>query len=193
MEGRLDFLKRNKVLPPLQKGRLDFSKSPRSIPGVEGSLGNLKPSKVQGGLRICEMRTVKKNNAFKKRACTQPTAWRSGAFTEVPPAHSVHARTCTPLAPGNVHHSAPRNARIVRHACSSALAPHPLAPPNRHMSRCTMTSMPATKLATADKMDLSMVTEIDDRRFKQLLSASEAVPRHVVEASQQGRPQGGGR
>ena len=47
-----------------------------------------------------------------------------------------------------------------------------------------MTSMPATKLATADKMDLSMVTEIDDRRFKQLLSASEAVPRHVVEASQ---------
>jgi hypothetical protein len=40
------------------------------------------------------------------------------------------------------------------------------------MPRCTMTSVPATTLATADEVELRMVTEVDDRSFKQILSAS---------------------
>ena len=56
-----------------------------------------------------------------------------------------------------------------------ALARHPLAPPNRRMPRCTMTSVPATTLATADEVELRMVTEVDDRSFKQILSASRAL------------------
>jgi hypothetical protein len=35
-----------------------------------------------------------------------------------------------------------------------------------------MTSVPATTLATADEVELRMVTEVDDRSFKQILSAS---------------------
>ena len=42
---------------------------------------------------------------------------------------------------------------------AAALARHPLAPPNRRMPRCTMSSMPARTLATADKMELRMVTQ----------------------------------
>ena len=42
---------------------------------------------------------------------------------------------------------------------AAALAWHPLFPPNRRMPRCTMSSMPATTLATADKMELRMVTQ----------------------------------
>lgn len=40
-----------------------------------------------------------------------------------------------------------------------ALARHPLAPPNRRMPRCTMTSVPATTLATADEVELRKVTQ----------------------------------
>jgi hypothetical protein len=38
-----------------------------------------------------------------------------------------------------------------------------------------MTSVPATTLATADEVELRMVTEVDDRSFKQILSASRAL------------------
>ena len=65
--------------------------------------------------------------------------------------------------------------------------------------------VPATTLATADikvliKVDLIEHGRpgVDDRRFDQLPSAAvlfprQAAPHHVIGASQQGRPRGGGR
>jgi len=61
--------------------------------------------------------------------------------------------------------------------------------------------VPATTLATADiKVDLIEYGHpgVDDRRLNQLLSAAmlfprQAAPHHVIGASQQGRPRGGGR
>ena len=80
-----------------------------------------------------------------------------------------------------------------------ALARHPLAPPNRRMPRCTMTSVPATTLATADEVELRMVTQrstigASSRSSPQaVLFTRQAAPNHVIGASQQGRPRGGGR
>ena len=61
--------------------------------------------------------------------------------------------------------------------------------------------VPATTLATADiKVDLIEHGHpgVDDRRLNQILSAAmlfprQAAPHHVIGASQQGRPRGGGR
>lgn len=83
-----------------------------------------------------------------------------------------------------------------------ALARHPLAPPNRRMPRCTMTSVPATTLATADKEELRMVTQrstigASSRSSPQaVLFTRQVAPHHACDrfgASQQGRPRGGGR
>ena len=88
-----------------------------------------------------------------------------------------------------------------RHARSRpvALARHPLAPPNRRMPRCTMTSVPATTLATADEVELRKVTQrstigASSRSSPQaVLFTRQAAPNHVIGASQQGQPRGGGR
>ena len=80
-----------------------------------------------------------------------------------------------------------------------ALARHPLAPPNRRMPRCTMTSVPATTLATADEVELRKVTQrstigASSRSSPQaVLFTRQAAPNHVIGASQQGQPRGGGR
>ena len=83
---------------------------------------------------------------------------------------------------------------------AAALAWHPLSPPNRRMPRCTMSSMPATTLATADKMELRMVTQrstigasSSSSAASPVLFTREVAPHHVIRASQQGRPRGGGR
>ena len=67
-------------------------------------------------------------------------ASQSLALTECTHARARHTATRT---------RARRNARIVRHARSTAR--HPPAPPTI-APRCIMASMPATTLATADKM-----------------------------------------
>ena len=52
--------------------------------------------------------------------------WRWAHANHARGTHNMPARTCTPL-----HHSAPRNARIVRHACSSTGSHTRLTPPIR--------------------------------------------------------------
>ena len=80
-----------------------------------------------------------------------------------------------------------------------ALARHPLAPPNRRMPRCTMTSVPATTLATADEVELRKVTQrstigASSRSSPQaVLFTRQAAPNHRGWLSQQGQPRGGGR
>ena len=88
---------------------------------------------------------------------------RSRGCVPVTGTHSVHAR-CTPL-----HHSAPRDARIVRHACSSAgLAPTVSAQPSHaqvdHELHACDDAGDGRQDGTAHGHPA-----VDDRRFKQLL------------------------
>ena len=109
--------------------------------------------------------------------------------------HSQHALTAT-------HHSTTLllGTRAAFGTRAAALAPAP-AGLHPRPDRCVPGQVPATTLATADiKVDLIEYGHpgVDDRRLNQLLSAAmlfprQAAPHHVIGASQQGRPRGGGR
>jgi len=110
-------------------------------------------------------------------------ASQSLALTECTRARARHTATRT---------RARRNARIVRHARSTAR--HPPAPPTI-APRCIMASMPATTLATADKMTQRSTIGASSRSSPQPRAphASSGMQMWLTGASQQGRPRGGGR
>ena len=132
-------------------------------------------------------------HAVDPRSVVGEGASQSLALTACTRARARHSITLLPGTRASFRHARSRPV---------ALARHPLAPPNRRMPRCTMTSVPATTLATADKEELRMVTQrstigASSRSSPQaVLFTRQVAPHHACDrfgASQQGRPRGGGR